>query len=171
MRLPSPPFFIALTLLFELSGVYAIERWLFRAGLSPAAVHAKQNIEMEIASRFEQAVLMLHARQYDHAITALHRVLALSPRLPEAHLNMGFALLGKGEHKAAKDFFDGALALAPELHAAYYGRALTRAAMGERTAASEDMHLFLLSSPEDDPFRGKASELLRQWQEEMHDAR
>jgi hypothetical protein len=37
-----------------------------------------------------------------HAITALHRVLELAPQLPEAHVNMGFALLGLQQAEPAR---------------------------------------------------------------------
>ena len=40
--------------------------------------HQQQMQQAELRQRFEQAVVMLHARQYDHAITALHRVLELA---------------------------------------------------------------------------------------------
>jgi tetratricopeptide (TPR) repeat protein len=74
--------------------------------------------------RFDAAVVMLHARRYEEAATALHRVLAYAPKLPEAHVNMGFALLGLARLKEAHDFFEGATALAPTQANAYYGLAL-----------------------------------------------
>ncbi|HRD96173.1 MAG TPA: hypothetical protein PLA97_07220, partial [Rubrivivax sp.] len=43
--------------------------------------HASQARAAEVRSRFDAAVLMLHARQFEHAVTALHRVLELEPRL------------------------------------------------------------------------------------------
>src|SRR5215510_5188866 len=62
----------------------------------------------EIAERFSQGVVMLHAKQYEHALTAFHRVLELEPAMPEAHVNAGFALLGLNEPAAARDFFRSA---------------------------------------------------------------
>jgi Flp pilus assembly protein TadD len=54
---------------------------------------------------FQQGVAMLQAGQFDYAVTALHEVLAIYPALPEAHVNMGYALLGAeregGNDKAA----------------------------------------------------------------------
>jgi hypothetical protein len=38
-------------------------------------------------------------------------VLELAPQLPEAHVNMGFALLGSGSTPGRAHFFDGATAL------------------------------------------------------------
>jgi lipoprotein NlpI len=57
---------------------------------------------------FQQGVAMLQAGQFDYAVTALHEVLAIYPALPEAHVNMGYALLGAGEPEAAADFFNTA---------------------------------------------------------------
>src|SRR3990172_6430112 len=54
------------------------------ANQDPAG-HASQYGQKEIDTRFLQAVAMLHAKQYDNAVTALHRVLRLAPRMPEAH--------------------------------------------------------------------------------------
>ena len=42
------------------------------------------DVKEEFDARFRQAVVMLHAKQYEHAATALHRVLAIAPALPEA---------------------------------------------------------------------------------------
>ncbi len=81
--------------------------------------HIRKMRSQELRRRFDQAVAMLHARKYEFAIAALHRVIELSPRLPEAHVNMGFALLGLEKHKAAQDFFQGAVALNPRRANAY----------------------------------------------------
>ena len=75
--------------------------------------HQQRMQQAELKQRFDQAVVMLHAKQYEHAVTALHRVLELAPRLPEAHANMGFALLGLQQPAVARGFFDAALALNP----------------------------------------------------------
>src|SRR5512143_2676632 len=91
---------------------------------SEPQLHAKQAREAELKVRFDQAVAMLHARQYDYAIKALHRVLELAPKLPEAHVNMGYALLGKEDYKTAADFFNTATELRPQQANAYYGLAI-----------------------------------------------
>lgn len=97
----------------------------------------------EVHERFQQAVLMLHAKQYEHAVAALHRVLALAPRLPEAHVNMGYALLGLQRPAAARDFFESATALRPEQANAYYGLALAHDALGDRALAIGAMRSYL----------------------------
>ena len=169
-RIDWPPILIALTLSTEIITVYSIDRWVFRQGKTPAAAHAESRISQEIDLRFQQGVLMLHLKQYDHAITALHRVLQLAPQLPEAHVNMGFAMLGGAKYKEARDFFTGALALRPEQINAHYGAALANKGLEEYEAASAEMHMYLMLAATDDPYRAKAEQTLKQWQVEQREA-
>lgn len=131
------------------------------------AGHAHEARMKEIDSRFHQAVAMLHARRYDMAITALHRVLQLSPRLPEAHLNMGYALYGAENYTAARDFFDTAIELDPYSANAYYGLAEASAALDDYGMAIGAMSSYLhlrKDAKMDDKFVNKARALLTQWQ-------
>jgi tetratricopeptide (TPR) repeat protein len=97
----------------------------------------------EVRRRFDEAVVMLHAKRYDHAVTALHRVLVLAPGVAEAHVNMGFALLGLQRTKEARDFFEGAMELQPGLANAYYGLALAHEAAGDLELATGAMRSYL----------------------------
>ena len=91
---------------------------------------------------FQQSVAMLQAGQFDHAVAALHEVLAVYPALPEAHVNMGYALLGVGEPGVAADFFNSATDLRPSLHNAYYGLALAERESGNDKAALAAMQAY-----------------------------
>lgn len=161
------PLLIAMALFLEVAVVYSVDRWLLGPRLSPSAAHAGQRIKQEIEARFQQGVLMLHAQQFDHALTAFHRVLQLAPRMPEAHVNMGYAMLGKGSYKEAGDFFAGALALRPDQANAHYGMALALDGQGQRQRALEAMHLYLIETAPDDPYRKKAEVTLRAWRDEL----
>lgn len=163
----SPPVLIALTLLVEFASVYSLERWGLRAGQSPAAVHAGRQLQAEIDLRFQQGVIMLHAKQYEHALTAFHRVLQLEPEMPEAYVNLGFAMLGLDKFSEAHDFFSGALALRSEQTNAHYGLALAMDGMGERHAAVEAMYRYVTLAPAADPYRQKAEEILAQWRADL----
>jgi len=127
--------------------------------------HAVRARSDEVRVRFEQAVVMLHARQYEHAATALHRVIELDPALPEAHVNMGYALLGLGRHEAARDFFTGATDIRPGQANAYYGLAITNEALGDLPAAIGAMRAFVHLAAPEDPFVRKARAALWEWQE------
>jgi hypothetical protein len=81
------------------------------ASSDAAATHVAQKRKDEITRRFTEAVARLKAREYEEAASALHRVLQLAPQMPEAHVNMGFALIGLGKYAMARDFFESAIAL------------------------------------------------------------
>lgn len=138
---------------------------------APAA-HARSAREAEVRRRFDEGVAMLHARQYGHAITALHRVLELSPQMPEAHVNMGFAMLGSGKPKAARDFFEGATALKVDQANAYYGLALAWEAEGDLEMAMGAMRSYLhLARSESDDHLRRARAALWEWETRLQAAR
>jgi len=132
--------------------------------LSDAEGHVR---DKQIAQRFEQAAYMLHAGQYDYALTALHDVLRLAPALPEAHVNMGYTLLGLERPEAARDFFDSAIKLRANQANAYYGLALARDQLGDLRGAVEAMRGFLAYAGGDDRYIPKARELITAWEEKL----
>lgn len=130
--------------------------------------HSRQAREAEIRARFEQAVVMLHAKRYDYAIKSLHRVLELAPKMPEAHVNMGYALLGMEDHKAAADFFSTAIELNPQQVNAYYGLAVAFEGLGDLQLAISAMRSYLhLNKNADDPYLAKARSALWEWENQV----
>lgn len=121
----------------------------------------------EITSRFEQAVVMLHAKQYEHAVTALHRVMALSPRMPEVYVNMGYAKLGQELPREALVFFETATELKPEQANAYWGMAVALEKSGDLAGALGAMRTFIHLSPGDDNFARRARSALWEWEEAL----
>lgn len=126
--------------------------------------HAAARRRAEAEERFAQGVVMLHARRYEHAVTAFHRVLELAPRSPQAHANMGFALLGLGRHAAARDFFDSATELNRRQLNAYYGLAVALEGLHDLPGAVGAMRTYVHLSPGDDPFVRKAQAALWEWE-------
>lgn len=126
--------------------------------------HAKEARASEIATRFQQGVVMLHAKQYDHALTAFHRVLELAPKLPEAHVNMGYTLLGLERYQAAHDFFSSAIEIKSSQANAYYGLALALEALGDLPGARGAMRTYIHLSKPDDPYIRKARAALWEWE-------
>lgn len=133
------------------------------AAATSRSEHAAQRTKEEVAVRFRQAVIMLHAKQYEHAATALHRLLELAPQMPEAHANMGYAMLGLHRNEAARDFFRSAIALRAGQANAYYGLALSLAELGNTKEAGAAMRSYLSLTPPGDPFFKKGSALLASW--------
>jgi tetratricopeptide (TPR) repeat protein len=175
-------FALALALLAGVLLSAGAPRWLARepgalnrpapaaAAPDPAADpqgHMRAARQAEIRQRFEQAVAMLHARQYEHAATALDRVLQLSPRLPEAHVNLGFALLGLARLPQAEAAFQRAIDLKADQANAYYGLAMAQEAQGDLPAALGAMRAYLHLSPADDAHRAKARAALWEWEQRM----
>lgn len=132
------------------------------SGQDPEA-HERSAREREIDARFRQAVSMLHVLEYDYAVAALHRVLELEPRMPEAHVNMGFALLGLEQHKAAYDFFESATVLKPDQANAYYGMGIALESLGELEAAMGAMNTFVHLSKEESPHVNRARAAVWEW--------
>jgi len=155
---------IATLLILALALLAGLVKWAGEPATVGRLEHQRQMQQREIQQRFEQAVVMLHARQYDHAVTALHRVLAIAPRMPEAHVNMGYALLGLEQPDAARGFFNAAIELNPRQANAYYGLALTEEARQDYEGALGAMRTFLHFAPADDPFRTKARSALWEWE-------
>ena len=126
--------------------------------------HQAQAKALEVERRFKQAVAMLHAKQYEYAVAALHRVLELAPTMPEAHANMGYAMLGLERFAAARDFFLGAIELRPAQANAYYGLALALDAQNDRPGALGAMRSFVHLAKSDDAHVRKARAALWEWQ-------
>ena len=146
-----------------LGGAFALSIAARTAAPPPAASAVARPHAAEVDRRFRQGVVMLHAKQYDHAITAFHQVLKLAPSMPEAHVNMGFALAGRGEPAAARDFFRSAIALRPRQANAYYGLALALDALGDRPGARGAMRTYVHLTPPGDPYRRKGEAALWEW--------
>lgn len=126
--------------------------------------HVVATRSAEVSARFGQAVTMLHAKRYEHAVTALHRVLELAPRMPEAHANMGFALLGLGRPAAARDFFASAIDLRAGQANAYYGLGVALEALGDLPGATGAMRSYVHLAPADDPHLRRARAALWEWE-------
>ncbi len=130
---------------------------------SPAEPPADDRLA-EIDMRFQQAVVMLHAQRFDEAMVALHRVLQLSPRLPEAHANMGYTLLGLEDYRGAHDFFHTATDLDPWLGNAYWGLAVALEKLGDLEGALGAMRVYIHLASPDDPYVRRARSALWEWE-------
>ena len=120
--------------------------------------------EQEIRARFRQAVIMLHAGEYDYAVAAMRRVLELSPKMPEAHVNMGFALLGQGHPGVARDFFLGAIELRPGQANAYWGLAVSLEKLCDIKGATGAMRTYLHLADADSRYVSKARAAIWEWE-------
>ena len=164
MRVPAIILTVALVFLGGLV-VVAMPR---EGGSTAVAASAPRPHEDEIRRRFQQGVVMLHAKDYDHAITAFHQVLKFAPDMPEAHVNMGYALVGLGHFAQARDFFESATALRPQQVNAYYGLAVALEGLGDKRGAIGAMRTYVHLSAKDDPYRRKGEAALWEWETAAH---
>ena len=125
----------------------------------------------ELRERFDQGVVMLHSKKYEYAAKAFHRVLELSPKMPEAHANMGFALIGLQQWGTAHDFFLSAVELNPEQANAYYGLAIALEGLGELRGAMGAMRTYIHRSTKNEPeaYIARARSALWTWEEQLRE--
>lgn len=116
--------------------------------------------QAEVHVRFRQGVAMMQAREYDHAFTAFHRVIALDPTLPEAHVNAGFALVELNRPAEALAFFDAALALRAEQVNAYYGMGLALQKLGDLRGAHAALFTYRHRANQKDEFSVRAEAMM-----------
>ena len=136
----------------------------FSVGGSRPASRKVVPVDPEVHQRFQQGVVMLHAKQHEHALTAFHRVLQLAPDMPEAHVNMGYALLGLKRFDTARQFFEGAIALRTNQLNAYYGLAVALEGLRDWPGAIGAMRTYAHLAKADDPYRRKAEAAIWEWQ-------
>ncbi len=158
---------LVVTVALVVGGGYLLDRWINSADRPDLKAHVDAKRKEEIDLRFKQGVIMLHSKQYDHAMTAFHRVLQLAPKMPEAHVNMGFAMLGQKRYKEALDFFDGATELNRNQLNAYYGMAEAYEGLGDYRGALEAMEAWLHRAKPDDPFRRHGEAAVWEWRERL----
>lgn len=131
--------------------------------VAPVSPPAAPGHAIEIEFAFRQGVTHLQAKDFRRAADAFHEVLRFAPAMPEAHVNMGFAMLGLARVEAARDFFESATALRPDQANAYYGMAVALEALGDREGARGALRTYLHRIAAADPFRARAEAMLARW--------
>jgi cytochrome c oxidase subunit I len=132
-----------------------------------ATGRATQKGKSEIDNLFTQGVTLLNSRQYEAAASQLHRVLELAPKMPEAHVNMGFALLGLQRYDMAKTSFENATALKRDQLNAYFGLAVALEGLRDLQGALGAMRSYVHLSKADDPYVRKANAAIWEWEEQL----
>ena len=127
-----------------------------------AALSDEQNAI--IIKRFEQAAALLHAKQYEYAVSALDEVLRIVPNMPEAYVNMGYALFGLKRYDEARGAFEKAIDLRPYQANAYYGLASVLDAKKDYESALGAMRTFIHLSQPDNRFLAKARSAIWEWE-------
>ncbi len=113
---------------------------------------------------FDQALKASVRLDYAQARTLWRQVLVMSPLLPEAWVNLGFASVGLGQAEEAIRQFNRALSIRPGQVNAYYGLALAAELKGDRKTALGAMRSFVHLANPDNPFVRRARSALWEWQ-------
>jgi tetratricopeptide (TPR) repeat protein len=128
--------------------------------------HSKQQQQMLVQQQFADAAKLLQIGHFKQSITVFHKVLRKFPDLPEAHINLGFAMLGLGELKKSVKSFNYALKIQPQAADAYYGLALVAEKELEFELAMGAMRTYL-HLRKDDAYVAKARAALQYWEIEI----
>ena len=118
----------------------------------------------QLDRRFSRGIALLTAQRHEAAAIEWHAVLALAPRMPEAHVNMGFAMLGLHRFVVARDFFSVAIDLKTNQLNAYFGLALALEGLGDLAGALGAMRSYIHLTPEDDVYMSKARAAVGRWE-------
>jgi tetratricopeptide (TPR) repeat protein len=135
------------------------------------AGHAQQLWNQQLKVLFEHGVMLLQQRQYSSAVQALQKVLQLAPAMPEAHVNMGFALLELGDHQQALAQFMRAIDLNPMQANAYYGAGTSYEALRDLELALGAMRSFIHLASGNEHFVVKAHSAIWEWETQLARAR
>jgi cytochrome c oxidase subunit 1 len=136
-----------------------------------AAGHAAQMRKAEIEQRFNRGVTLLNEKKFDAAASEWHRVLALAPQMPEAQVNMGFAMLGVERYAVARDFFDTAINLNTRQFNAYYGLAMALEGLGDLPGALGAMRSYVHLNKAEDAYVVKARAAIWEWESALEKTR
>ena len=113
---------ILLTLLLVVAIAAVVEFWPERT--TPAVETSSMGPagqDDQIRRHFDWAVTQLRTGHYEQAINGFRAVLAQSPGMPEAHLNIGFAEIELERYRQAQRAFQTAIDLDGENPAALFG--------------------------------------------------
>jgi Flp pilus assembly protein TadD len=116
---------------------------------------------------FGEGTSALAAADYSLAANTFARALEIDPDLAEAHVNLGFALLGLQQVNAAKSEFNLAREINPEQANLYYGLAMVHEHEQEFRQAVLAMQTFLHLAEEAHPFVRKATAAIWEWNEQL----
>jgi tetratricopeptide (TPR) repeat protein len=102
---------------------------------------------------FRRGSQMLADRHPGAAAVLLERALALEPGKASILEALGQAYFNQGDHAAAADRFAAIVDADPVAHYAHFGLGLSKARLGEMTAARRHLRMAVLLKPENDAYQ------------------
>ncbi|MEW8187759.1 MAG: tetratricopeptide repeat protein [Candidatus Thiodiazotropha endolucinida] len=113
---------------------------------------------------FLNAVGLLHTRHFEPAAHSFNKLVALAPWMPEAEVNLAYALMGMGNYAEAQHHFNRALELNDRQLNAYYGLAISLERQGDLDSALGAMRVYVHLAADDDSHRRKAWAAIWEWE-------
>jgi tetratricopeptide (TPR) repeat protein len=108
---------------------------------------------------FRRGSQMLADRHPGAAAVLLERALALEPGKASILEALGQAYFNQGDHVRAADRFAAIVDADPVAHYAHFGLGLSKARLGEMTAARRHLRMAVLLKPENDAYQRALSRL------------
>ncbi len=102
---------------------------------------------------FRRGSQMLADRHPGAAAVLLERALALEPGKASILEALGQAYFNQGDHAAAADRFEAIVDADPVAHYAHFGLGLSKARLGEMTAARRHLRMAVLLKPESEAYQ------------------
>jgi len=136
-------------------------------GITPPKPEIRPQDYGRIKERFDQAVALLHAKQYEYAITALDDIIQIQPDMPEVYVNMGYAYLGLKNFPSAQGAFSKAIDLKPDQANAYYGLAISFEGNNDLEPALGAMRSFIHLSDPNGKYVAKARSAIWEWEQKL----
>jgi len=136
-------------------------------GITPPAPVIQPRDYAKIKQRFDQAVALMHAKQYEYAITALNEIVGIQPDMPEVYVNLGYAYLGLKNFPSSQNAFAKAIDLKPDQANAYYGLAIAFEGNNDLEPALGAMRSFIHLSDPNGKFVAKARSAIWEWEQRL----
>jgi tetratricopeptide (TPR) repeat protein len=116
------------------------------------------------ARLFRDGVEQLRLGRPETAAAAFARAARLRPRVPEVHVDLGYAYLALGRYRLAQRSFATAIDIRPTQANAYYGLAESLEARDDLPAALGAMRTYLHLTGDGTPFRRRAMAAIWEWE-------
>ncbi|MEW8026671.1 MAG: tetratricopeptide repeat protein [Candidatus Thiodiazotropha sp.] len=113
---------------------------------------------------FRNAVGLLHTRHFKAAASSFSELVKLAPWMPEAEVNLAYALMGMRQYANARHHFKRALELNERQLNAYYGLAISMEQLGDLDSALGAMRVYVHLAMDDDPHLRKAWAAIWEWE-------
>lgn len=117
-----------------------------------------------------EARQLIRAKKFEDAIRRLDAERDALRRRPDAYVQLGRAIEGRGDAATARDFFAKAIDMNPLESEAYWGYATASEALGDLESALGAMRSFLHTNPNPDPKRlriAQARSAIWEWESQL----